>query len=160
MPAEAQPKVNPSSSFMQEMCDYITEAIAQDVEAAFHHREQHAPTPPAAPPRQRAPDEDQLYLQDRPSPAHSENSVLEEFEVDEQELSEDEGLTSDKPAFTGLFSPFPFKSLLHKARAVTKPGGARIAMKPSKEPQDPVNICSLSPRLHRIPSLPANCFWM
>lgn len=35
----------------------------------------------------------------------SKPSLLEELEIQEPELSEDEGLPPDQPAFTGLFPP-------------------------------------------------------
>lgn len=49
--------------------------------------------------------------------------LLQEDDYPEDfEFSEDEGLMPDRPAFTGLFCPSVFKSLLHKAKVVTNIG--------------------------------------
>lgn len=52
----------------------------------------------------------------------SEDSLLGDEGQREFDLSEDEGLILDSPAFTGLFPPALFKSLLHKARTTTHLG--------------------------------------
>lgn len=60
-----------------------------------------------------------------PSPGTSlanEESIWGEEEQGEQDLLEEEGLVPDKPAFTGLFKPTLFKSILHKAKAFTRMG--------------------------------------
>lgn len=38
------------------------------------------------------------------------------------DLSDDEGLMPDQPAFVGLFRPQLFRSLLHKAKITTRQG--------------------------------------
>lgn len=48
-----------------------------------------------------------------PAPSRqSQSSLLEEEVQKDLDLSEDEGLTPDHPAFAGLFRPTLFKSLL------------------------------------------------
>lgn len=64
-------------------------------------------------------------VQRPPSPGTSiatEESILEEDNIGEQELSEDETPIPDKPAFTGLFRPSLFKAILHKVKASTQEG--------------------------------------
>ncbi|XP_032068578.1 uncharacterized protein LOC116505453 [Thamnophis elegans] len=56
------------------------------------------------------------------SSALSESSILEDPDQEEQELSEDEDLPPDAPAFSGLFKPSLFKSILHKAKNTTQVG--------------------------------------
>ncbi|XP_060550599.1 uncharacterized protein LOC117655455 isoform X2 [Pantherophis guttatus] len=53
------------------------------------------------------------------APDSSDDSDYGDNAVEDLEFSEDEGLTPDVPAFTGLFRPSLFKSLLHKARQIT-----------------------------------------
>lgn len=106
---------------------YIAKAIVQGVEAAFQCKSQSASLPPdPLIGRQDTAAGHQLGWQEHTSLPHSvpsEDSILEKGEVDDQELSEDENLTPDKPAFTGLFMPSLFKSLLYKATDVTNMGG-------------------------------------
>lgn len=54
--------------------------------------------------------------------SQSDGSSIEEDYPDDLEFSEDEGLWPDRPAFTGLFRPSVFKSLLHKAKVATNIG--------------------------------------
>lgn len=89
----------------------ITAAISQGVDSDLLQRGQSA-RQPAMPRALSAP------VQDPPSPLpsiHSEDSLVGEYEINDQELSEDEGLIQDKPAFSGLFRSTLFKSLLYKA---------------------------------------------
>lgn len=77
----------------------------------------------------RAPEAHQ-EVQDTREPAEAEDSAsqdsLSEGEIPvDQDLSEDEGLEPDQPSFVGLFRPQMFRSLLYKARAVTKLGGSQ-----------------------------------
>lgn len=55
----------------------------------------------------------------------------------EFDLSEDEGLILDPPAFTGLFPPALFKSLLHKARTTTHLGVQATSLETPLGPQGP-----------------------
>lgn len=43
------------------------------------------------------------------------------------DLSDDEGLMPDQPAFVGLFRPHIFRSLLHKAKPTTRQGTVQLA---------------------------------
>ncbi|XP_060542553.1 lamina-associated polypeptide 2-like isoform X2 [Pantherophis guttatus] len=52
----------------------------------------------------------------------ADDSVWDEEEPEEMELSEDEDLAPERPSFTGLFRPSMFKSLLHKAKITTNMG--------------------------------------
>lgn len=52
----------------------------------------------------------------------SEDSDRADEGPEDLEFSEDEGLPPEKPAFTGLFRPSVFKSLLHKAKITTQFG--------------------------------------
>lgn len=63
---------------------------------------------------------------------HGSLSEEEEAESRELALSDDEGLSPDQPAFIGLFRPQLFRSLLHKALAVTGLGNSTSA---STDPQ-------------------------
>lgn len=53
---------------------------------------------------------------------HSTDFLWGDDDLGDPEFSEDEGLLPDKPAFTGLFRPSIFKSLLHKAKVSTNMG--------------------------------------
>lgn len=50
---------------------------------------------------------------------HSEDSLLDDEDRRDMEFSDDEGMLPDRLAFTGLFHPSLFKSLLHKAKVTT-----------------------------------------
>ncbi|KAG8136421.1 hypothetical protein E2320_005002 [Naja naja] len=52
----------------------------------------------------------------------SRESLSEDEDQRDLALSEDEGLFPDPLAFTGLFSPALFKSLLHKAKTMAHMG--------------------------------------
>lgn len=62
----------------------------------------------------------------------SSDSDQAEAEPEDLEFLEDEGLPPDTPAFTGLFRPTLFKSLLHKARLTTN---LRAAPEPAASSQ-------------------------
>lgn len=62
---------------------------------------------------------------------HTEDSVWDEEDPDEMELSEDEDLALNRPSFMGLFHPSMFKSLLHKAKLTTNMGIS--GMQPSQQ---------------------------
>lgn len=68
----------------------------------------------------------------------SAGSVSEEEDLAEPELSEDEGLVPDKPAFAGLFKPLLFKSILHKAKVITHLEVAPPITQESTDPADPI----------------------
>lgn len=55
----------------------------------------------------------------------------------DQEFSDDEGLIPDRPAFTGLFHPTLFKSLLYKAKTTAPMGVAEAPAEPPLGLQDP-----------------------
>lgn len=127
--------------------EYILEAIVQGVEAALQHRSQFLPTHPGLgtqPSRQVQMEEDQISLQECHSPwpsVRSDESILEEGELDDQELSEDEDLAPGRPA---LFSPSLFKSLLYKARATANLEVAVVPQTHPKNRRTQVNVCSLN----------------
>lgn len=52
----------------------------------------------------------------------SDESEMGEELPEEMEFSEDENFVPDQPVFTGLFRPSVFRSLLHKAKLITKFG--------------------------------------
>ncbi|XP_034281058.1 uncharacterized protein LOC117670189 [Pantherophis guttatus] len=60
-----------------------------------------------------------------PSSGHSEQGSLTGADLLDQEMSEDEDLAPDQPAFVGLFKPQLFRSLLHKAKLTTGLGVSR-----------------------------------
>lgn len=63
-----------------------------------------------------------------PAPAQDDQaSGSEEGEIREVDLLEDEGMTPDQPAFSGLFQPSLFKSLLFKAKTSANFGSKAAA---------------------------------
>lgn len=52
----------------------------------------------------------------------------------ELDLSDDEGLAPDQPAFTGLFQPSLFKPLLFKAKNSAQPGAQTAVTEPEGQP--------------------------
>lgn len=80
---------------------------------------------------------DSLSVAGSDSPTHSSIShVSAPREVDQQEpdLSEDEGLPPEQPAFTGLFPQAIFKSLLFKVVNVAQLGSSPPVPTPSAAP--------------------------
>lgn len=76
---------------------------------------------------------------DFPTPSCvSRPSAFEDVEAQEPELSEDEGLPPDQPAFTGLFPQALFKSLLFKAINT-------VQLSTSSQPDPPPVAGSLNP---------------
>lgn len=59
------------------------------------------------------------------SSGHSDQGSLAGADLLDQEMSEDEDLAPDQPAFVGLFKPQLFRSLLHKAKVTTGLGVSR-----------------------------------
>lgn len=55
------------------------------------------------------------------------------------EFLEDEGLPPETPAFSGLFRPALFKTLLHKARQTTSLGSSDVLPGPSSTASGPHN---------------------
>lgn len=79
-----------------------------------------------------------LQAQCSPSPSSGcDESFLGDESQRELDLCEDEGLVPDPPAFTGLFPPTLFKSLLHKARATAQLGAGTTPPETSLGPLDP-----------------------
>lgn len=68
----------------------------------------------------------------------SHDSLSEGEILPDQDLSEDEGLEPDQPAFIGLFRPQLFRSLLHKAQAVTGLGLHSLPASDSSVPSSTV----------------------
>lgn len=70
-----------------------------------------------------------IYIQEAsaPSSGSSGQESLAGVDLREQEMSEDEDLAPDQPAFVGLFKPQLFHSLLHKAKATTGLGISRLS---------------------------------
>lgn len=116
--AGLRPVEDQSSAFSIEMCKVISWAISQEIAETFHQRDQRPASLAPTQPLPYAPSDRALL----PGPSStypslgSENSFWGEEDQLEQDLSEAEGLTPDKPAFTGLFKPSLFKSLLFKAK--------------------------------------------
>ncbi|XP_034296175.1 lamina-associated polypeptide 2, isoforms alpha/zeta-like [Pantherophis guttatus] len=99
----------------------LSNALSSILAAGLHQSVLQQPTPvqhctshPSAPGRSKSPS--------RLAHISSEDSEQEEELPEELEFSEDEGLAPDTPAFSGLFRPSLFKSLLHKARQITNMG--------------------------------------
>lgn len=67
----------------------------------------------------------------------SEESDSGEICPEDVEFSDDEGLPPEKPAFTNLFCPSIFKSLLHKAKIATKFGIAGVPADTADQSSDP-----------------------
>lgn len=63
---------------------------------------------------------------------HSADSLLGDYDLRDLEFSEDEGMLPDRLAFTALFCPSVFKSLLHKAKVTTN---MWVAESPADQPQ-------------------------
>ncbi|XP_034296649.1 uncharacterized protein LOC117679126 [Pantherophis guttatus] len=58
---------------------------------------------------------------------HSDKESISAPDPMDQDLSEDEDLGPDQPAFVGLFKPQLFRSLLHKAKAITGLGSSQAS---------------------------------
>ncbi|XP_058045915.1 lamina-associated polypeptide 2-like [Ahaetulla prasina] len=103
------------------------------------------------------PEREELQSQlDSISPAQSivsQHSFLEELERADPDLSEDEGLLPEQPAFTSLFPPNLFKSLLFKAKNVAQLGSssAQSVASSSKDASDLV----FSEPAHVVDTIPA-----
>lgn len=67
----------------------------------------------------------------------SAESVSEGEDLAEPDLSENEGLVPDKPAFMGLFKPSLFKSILYKAKVITHLEASPTTTQESTDPADP-----------------------
>lgn len=96
--------------------DIIAEAIKQGIAADLQQKVARAPegtSVHSTEPRETNPPVGSL------SPAYSQDdqsSVSEEGEIREANLSADEGMAPEQPAFSGLFQPSLLKSLLFKAK--------------------------------------------
>lgn len=101
---------------------YISEAISQSIEAALSSRGHLCPPIPeqVLPPHlQSQMDADFISLKEQNLPftsIHSEDLLVGEGDLGDQELSEDDGLAPDKPVFMGLFKP----ALFNKAKAAAR----------------------------------------
>lgn len=100
-----------------------------------------------------------LSLSSNPNPASPTSShvscpsFLEEVEPHELDLSEDEGLPPEQPAFTSLFLQALFKSLLFKAvnAAQVGPGSSEVVLPSSQGSLNPLFAEPASP----VDSIPA-----
>lgn len=101
------------------MQEVIAKAISQGIAKGFQQRGHRRPR--LAP--QSSPVQDEVQVQ-RPSSPHSslanEGTTSGRVDLDEQELSADEGLVMEAPSFPGLFKPAMFKFILFKAKASTQ----------------------------------------
>ncbi|XP_060541070.1 uncharacterized protein LOC117659200 [Pantherophis guttatus] len=120
LPKETQhPQITPRMRLM------ISEAIARGIAAGMQQNQQAASdhTPhegqPPAPDNPR--DVAALPRPLSPAPSiHSQESLLDDEEPQGSMVSEDKGGTTDTLAFTGLFNPALFKTLLHRAKATAR----------------------------------------
>lgn len=111
------PSTSRTSVLSVEMREVISIAIAQGIEEG---RCQRAPRGDRSRMAQSHPVDTRESCQgSTASSITTEVSTWEEEHPEGYQLSEDEDLPLEKPAFTGLFKPSLFKSILHKARAAT-----------------------------------------
>ncbi|XP_013916403.1 PREDICTED: uncharacterized protein LOC106544605 isoform X1 [Thamnophis sirtalis] len=127
----------------------------QSVKAAFHHRSKgptSSTTPTTCQDLPMVEKTSQAEVDDEPH--QCDNSALAEGEVDENELSESEGLEPDTPNYSGLFTSTIFKSFFFKAKAITALMRAGDSSTPDKELKNRGSGCFLSRRFPVIPFLP------
>lgn len=79
---------------------------------------------------------------------------------DDIEFSEDEGLMPDSPAYTGLFRPALFKSLLHKARLTTNHGAGNEQPSTSQAEVGPHDALFKVANRRKTSSRVPSYFWM
>ncbi|XP_070605563.1 lamina-associated polypeptide 2-like isoform X2 [Erythrolamprus reginae] len=147
-PRETQePEITPQMRLM------ITEAIARGIVAGVQKKQQGAcPAPdkslhqgkPTAPDNS----EDPTLLQSPHSPAssrYSQKTLWGNEEEKELRVSEEKAGAPERPAFTGLFNPDLFKTLLSKAKATTGIGADPAVSDPSLDLSDPKSLVSSEP---------------
>lgn len=111
----------------------IAAILQQSQRAASVHSEH--PLPPDLHQLAQASGEN-FFTQEPYTPDSSNQSPLEEETHRDLELSEDEGLMPDQPAFAGLFCPSLFKSLLFKAKNTARLGTHLPSPDPTSETAD------------------------
>ncbi|XP_070605564.1 uncharacterized protein [Erythrolamprus reginae] len=113
-PRETQePEITPQMRLI------ISQAIAQGIAAGIQQKQQAASdnTLHQGQPTVRESSRDLLALHSPASSIHSRKNLWDDEEQTEARLYEDEGGAAERPAFTGLFNPVLFKTLLYKAKA-------------------------------------------
>lgn len=140
----------------------ISQTISKTLVASAHQLVQymvipsatHHPIPLSPPP---PPSQLQVYHYNGPADhassqqeyVHTDDSSLEDEEVHRHmEFSDDEDLLPDRPAFTGLFRPSLFKSLLHKVKMTTHLAASEGLSDPQTHPNHRM-LCLLFPSLNK-----------
>lgn len=115
----------------------ISEAIRQGIAQGLQQKSAHPPEAPIHHRSEALSDQEELEgiaMADEAADSVSQDSLSEGEIVADQDLSDDEGLEPDQPAFIGLFRPNLFRSLLHKAQVVTGLGVSSSASSSSAAP--------------------------
>lgn len=111
----------------------VSEAISRIFAAGIQQASRLTPTAIAVPPQVQAASPGTSGLAPVQEYVHSEGSLQDEEYLGDLDLSEDEGMEPDMPAFPGLFKPSLLKSLLHKAKVATNMG---LGSAPASQAQD------------------------
>ncbi|XP_039201698.1 uncharacterized protein LOC120308997 [Crotalus tigris] len=133
----------------QQMQLFISQAVAQALASNLHQRARPESTASEVPSHSNASYLSQSEADTYQGPVSPFNSSMSRtsFTGDDEQrelgLSEDEDLPPDPPAFTGLFNPALFKSLLHKARSTAQLGPEGVPEAEPSTSQGPTSmICS------------------
>lgn len=105
---------------------FLSSAFSSFLAAGLQQATQLPPQPLAGHSAQQAPPTSSSHSTRRGAATAQADSDPSEDCPEDIEFSEDDDLPPDNPAFTGLFRPSLFKSLLHKARLTTNLGASGV----------------------------------